>query len=65
MSSEKRREISEEQKRECMEVVREFLLEVNDRALQKMMLTNRLEGSHFAAMMEVFFQWYDEELDLR
>lgn len=38
-------------------VLREFVVEVERRAEEKMLLTHKLEGSHYAAMKEVAEEW--------
>lgn len=55
-----RSELNEEERRRA-EVkaanVNEFIEEVNRRAEQKMLITGKLEGSHYAAMQELQKEW--------
>lgn len=42
-------------------IIREFIAEVEKRAEEKMLITHKLEGSHYAAMKQVFKEWQNAD----
>jgi len=44
-----------------IKIIREFIAEVEKRAEEKMLMTGKLEGSHYAAMKQVFGEWQSIE----